>query len=312
MTKEKNDDFLTKTAVVVIGAFICCALWGSAFPCIKIGYRLFDIASSDTGTQILFAGIRFLLAGILAVIVGSIISGKILIPKKESVVKIIKLSMLQTVAQYVLFYIGLAHTTGVRSSIVEGTNVFVAILIASLLYRQEKLTLRKIIGCIVGFAGVVLISVVGADMSTGNYLIGDLCVFLSTFAYGFSSVLLKRYSDEENPVVLSGYQFVAGGIIMIIIGIIMGGKLEIITVYGILMLIYLAFISAMAYSLWGILLKHNPISRVAVFGFMNPVCGVILSSILLKEGTSLGFVSVISLVLVCFGIYIVNKTGKRA
>lgn len=312
MIKEKNDDFLTKTAVVVIGAFICCALWGSAFPCIKIGYRLFDIASSDTGTQILFAGIRFLLAGILAVIVGSIISGKILIPKKESVVKIIKLSMLQTVAQYVLFYIGLAHTTGVRSSIVEGTNVFVAILIASLLYRQEKLTLRKIIGCIVGFAGVVLISVVGADMSAGNYLIGDLCVFLSTFAYGFSSVLLKRYSDEENPVVLSGYQFVAGGIIMIIIGIIMGGKLEIITVSGILMLIYLAFISAMAYSLWGILLKHNPISRVAVFGFMNPVCGVILSSVLLKEGTSHGFVSVISLILVCFGIYIVNKTGKRA
>ena len=74
------------------------------------------------------------------------------------------------------------------------------------------------------------------------------------------------------------------------------------------MLIYLALVSAVAYSLWGMLLKYNPISRVAVFGFMNPVFGVILSAWLLREGAqSLGPVSLVSLVLVCAGIYIVNK-----
>lgn len=302
-----NDNFLTKIPVVILGAFICCALWGSAFPCIKIGYRLFEIESFNTSAQILFAGIRFVLAGLLAIILGSILSKKILIPKKASYIKILKLSMLQTVAQYVFFYIGLAHTTGVRSSIVEGTNVFVAIIVASLIYKQEELTVKKITGSAVGFLGVILISTLGAEVVSGNYWIGDLLVFLSTFAYAFSSVLLKRFSTEESPVILSGYQFVVGGLIMTVIGFILGGRLTVIAPDGIVMLLYLAFVSAVAYSLWGILIKHNPISKVAVFGFMNPVCGVILSSLLLNEGAGISFMCFVSLALVCLGIYIVNK-----
>lgn len=302
-----KNTFWQKKIVVIIGALICCALWGSAFSCIKIGYRQFEIDAADYGTQILFAGIRFVIAGILAVAIGSVINKKMLLPSKGNIHKIIKLSMLQTVIQYVFFYLGLARTTGVRSSIVEGTNVFVAIIIASLIFRQEKLTVRKIIGSCVGFAGVVLVSVAEQDMSGGNYWIGDMLVFLSTFAYAFSSVLLKRYSVSENPMLLSGYQFVAGGTIMVIVGLILGGRLTVITGAGVLMLIYLAFVSAVAYSLWGILLKNNPISRVAVFGFMNPVCGVILSAILLSEGSALGLSCLIALVLVCLGIYIVNS-----
>jgi len=70
------------------------------------------------------------------------------------------------------------------------------------------------------------------------------------------------------------------------------------------------FLSAVAYSLWGILLKYNPVSKVAVFGFMNPVCGVILSAVLLGETDSLSVMSVAALVLVCMGIYIVNHPKK--
>lgn len=87
----------------------------------------------------------------------------------------------------------------------------------------------------------------------------------------------------------------------------MGGRLEVITPAGIAMLLYLAVISAVAYSLWGILLKYNPVSRVTVFGFMNPVFGVILSAIFLKESDNVGIICVVALALVCAGIYIVNK-----
>lgn len=304
---NKKERILTKPIVVALGAFICCFLWGSAFPCIKIGYKLFNISSADTALQIYFAGIRFVIAGILAVMVGSIVAGKVLIPQKSSIGMVCRLSMFQTVLQYVCFYIGLAHTTGVRSSIVEGTNVFVAILIASLLYKQETLSLRKIFGSVIGFAGVVFVSLVGNDVTTGNYWLGDLLVFLSTFAYAFSSVLLKKYSKDEIPVVLSGYQFIVGGVIMILCGFLFGAKFSVITWQGILMLLYLAFISAVAYSLWSILLKYNPISKVAVYGFMNPVCGVILSALFLNEGNNLGTSCIISLALVCIGIYIVNS-----
>ena len=142
----------------------------------------------------------------------------------------------------------------------------------------------------------------------GFRLTGEGFIFLSTVAYAFSSVFLKRYSKDENPVLLSGYQFITGGIIMCVIGLLMGGKVHGFAAASTGMLVYLAVVSAVAYSLWGILLKYNPVSKVAVFGFMNPVFGVMLSALLLKEkGQAFSLAGLTSLVLVCIGIYIVNR-----
>lgn len=308
---KTKEQFMTKTVVVWLGALLCCALWGSAFPCIKIGYQLFEIPSDATATQILFAGCRFTLAGILAIIIGSVLNHKILIPKQGSWGKIAKLCMLQTVAQYLFFYIGLANTSGVKASIIEGVNVFISILVASLIFRQEKLTARKMLGCIIGFAGVILVNITGGIDMAFTFT-GDGFIVLSTIAYVFSSVMIKRYSQEENPVTLSGYQFVLGGLIMVVCGLLMGGRLTVISGAGIAMLLYLAVISAVAYSMWGVLLKYNPVSRVTVFGFMNPVFGVILSAFFLKESDSVGVVCILALILVCAGIYIVNRAPKQS
>lgn len=302
---------MQKTIVVWIGALLCCALWGSAFPCVKIGYRLFEIASEDIATQILFAGCRFTLAGVLTILLGSLLNQHVLIPKKESLGKVLKLCMMQTVVQYLFFYVGLANTTGVKASIIEGVNVFVAILIASLLFHQEKLTVQKILGCVIGFAGVVLVNLTGGGLDMSFRFKGEGFIFLSTVAYAFSSVFLKRYSKEEDPVTLSGWQFLAGGVIMIICGFWFGGRFPAVSGKGMAMLVYLALVSAVAYSLWGILLKYNPVSKVAVFGFMNPVCGVILSALLLDEKNAVGVTCLVALVLVCVGIYIVNYGTEK-
>lgn len=303
---------MQKTIVVWLGALLCCALWGSAFPCIKIGYRLFDIASGDVAAQILFAGCRFTLAGVLALAIGSALNREWLVPKRRSYGRIAKLALLQTVAQYIFFYVGLANTTGVKASIIEGVNVFIAILVASLLFHQEKLSAAKILGCVIGFAGVVLVNISGGGLDLEFHFTGEGFIFLSTIAYAFSSVFLKRYSKEDNPVLLSGWQFVFGGLVMIVCGLLAGGRLSEWSVAGVLMLLYMAVISAVAYSLWGILLKYNPVSKVAVFGFMNPVFGVILSAILLHEGDSIGVMCLVSLALVCAGIYIVNRGKETA
>lgn len=309
---KDKEHFMQKTIVVWLGALLCCALWGSAFPCIKIGYRLFDIASGDVAAQILFAGCRFTLAGVLALAIGSALNREWLVPKRRSYGRIAKLALLQTVAQYIFFYVGLANTTGVKASIIEGVNVFIAILGASLLFHQEKLSAAKILGCVIGFAGVVLVNSSGSGLDLGFHFTGEGFIFLSTIAYAFSSVFLKRYSKEDNPVLLSGWQFVFGGLVMIVCGLLAGGRLSEWSVAGVLMLLYMAVISAVAYSLWGILLKYNPVSKVAVFGFMNPVFGVILSAILLHEGDSIGVMCLVSLALVCAGIYIVNRGEETA
>ena len=110
---------------------------------------------------------------------------------------------------------------------------------------------------------------------------------------------------------LSGYQFIIGGVIMTAAGLILGGHIKLAGAASVAMLIYLALVSAVAYSLWGILLKYNPVSKVSVFGFMNPVFGVLLSAVLLREDSSLGINAIIALVLVCAGIYIVNKAPGK-
>lgn len=305
-----KDKFFSKTIVVWAGALICCALWGSAFPSVKIGYELFSVDTSSPASLILFAGLRFTLAGVLAMLIGSITSKKILLPKKGSFSYIFKLSMLQTVGQYVFFYIALANSTGVRSSIINGVNVFIAIIVASVIFKQEKLTASKIIGSVIGFIGLIIICLNGGSFEFGFSPIGDGFMLIAAISYAFSSVFLKRYSQYENPIVLSGCQFITGGIIMIIAGAVAGGHVAPVSGTAFLLLLYLGCISAVAYSLWGILLKYNDVSRVTVFGFMNQIFGVVFSAVFLSESASLNIYCVVSLVLVCSGIIIVNRQKR--
>ncbi len=306
------EKYLTKTPLVIFLAVVSCALWGSAFPSIKIGYQLFDIKASETSTQLLFAGIRFFISGILVIGIGSLLNRSLLVPRKLSTFhKIIVLALIQTVFQYIFFYIGLANTNGSKAAIVEAMNVFFSVLVSALIFKMEKLTSLKIIGCIIGFAGVVLINLGSGTLALDLNLTGDGFILISTVAYAFSAVIIKYFGKHDNPVLLSGYQFVLGGIVLMSIGYTFGGRITITSISQLAILLYLAFISAAAYTIWSILLKYNPVSKVAVFGFSNPLFGVILSAILLHEDQSFGLRFITALVLVCVGIIIVNMKVKK-
>lgn len=296
--------------MVLPSAMLCCLLWGSAFPLVKIGFSWLNISSEDIPTEILYAGLRFTLAGVIAIIITSLISGKLLRPTVKSLPKVFSLSMFQTILQYLFFYIGLSNTSGVKASVIEAMNVFVALIVSCLIFRMEKFTAAKIIGSIIGFAGVVIINVSKGDLAGGLTLKGEGFILISTVAYAFSSVLMKHWSGEENPMMMSAWQFLLGGIVMSILGFALGGRISGFDLKSVLLLIYLASLSAIAYSLWASLLKYYPVSRIAVYGFMNPVFGFILSAFLLGESEAFGLKSIAALVLVCLGIYIVNYTKK--
>jgi drug/metabolite transporter (DMT)-like permease len=312
MHTEQNKSILQNTGVMVLTALFCNLLWGSAFPGIKTGYRFFHIASEDMASQILFAGTRFTLAGVLTVIFGSLIAKKALLPKKSSWKHILVLSLFQTVLQYFFFYVALAHTTGVKASVVEATNVFMAIVFSALFLKERKGIARKLFWCIPGFLGVLLVNLNGQSLQFEWAWNGEGFILLSTIAASMSTVLLRQFSKEDSPVLLSGWQFIIGGIIMILAGLVTGGKLNGGNPMGWLMILYLAFVSAAAYSLWGLLLKYHPVSKVAVFSFSNPVFGVLLSALFLKESlASLGWILPVALVLVSIGIYMVNREPHK-
>jgi drug/metabolite transporter (DMT)-like permease len=272
---------------------------------IKLGYSALSIESGDTASQILYAGLRFSVAGILAILFGSIAARKFLIPRVKSLIPILKLCSMQTVLQYTFFYMGLARTSAVNSSIINGTQTFLTIIMACLVFREEKLTSKKFIGCILGFVGIVIVNFGNLDNS-GVHLLGDSFIFISGIAAATSSVLIHRFSKDENPVILSGYQFLIGGLILIAVGFVFGGSI-VFNQNGALVLFYLSFVSAAAYTFWSILLKYNEISRIAVYKVAIPIFGVIISAILLGEGEqALKVQNLIALLFVCAGILVVQ------
>ena len=305
---EQKKNLFNNPIIITLGALLCCALWGSATPAIKTASAIL-IPEGGVPSTILFAGIRFFLAGIITIAIYSIARKRLLVFKRENLPRVLTVASFQTVIQYIFFYVGLANTTGVKGTIASGSSAFFCVLIASLIFKQEKLTLKKILACVLGMVGIVVINLRGLEFTMN--LLGDGFVILSTVAYSFSSVFMKRFSKYEDPVVISGYQFIFGGAFMIAVGALLGGKINLSNATGIVILIYLAFLSAVAYALWGVLLKYNPVSRVTVFSFTTPIFGTILSLIFLPESSGVDPINlIITLILVCGGILLLNYQPK--
>ena len=310
---EKKNNILKKPVFVCLLSLFCCMLWGSAFPAVKKGFHLFEIASDNTGSQLLFAGIRFAIAGMMVIIITSLISKKFLYPKKKSIGKVIIISLFQTVIQYFFYYIGLARTSGVKASVIIGTSVFITLILSAVVFKLENLTAKKIVGCIIGFIGVMIINMNGFSYDFSFTLTGEGFILISTVASAFSSVIMKKFSKDDNPMMLSGWQFFIGGIILAIMGFSLGGRITFSGASTVILMLYLAFISAAAYTLWSMLLKHNPVSEISVYGFTKQIFGVLLSAVFLGEvAEAMSINSLLSLILVCTGIFVVNYRKDKS
>ena len=301
---------LQNPIVICVLALLCCALWGSAFPCIKIGYEWMEI--EGIGSQIFFAGYRFFLSGVLTFALGCLLERRILRMKRENFGVIFRQGVLQTTIQYVCFYIGLAHTTGAKGSIINASNAFVSIVAAHYMIRSERMTWKKGLGCILGLAGVVLVNLEPGGFGGGFRFLGEGMVLLCTIAYGVSTVLLKMISDRESPMTITAYQTLIGSALLIVIGWLLHGDVGVFTWKSAALLFYMALLSTVAFSLWTLLLKYNPVGKVAVYGFTIPIFGVLLSGILLGE-TIFSVKYLAALLFVSGGVILVNRNdaGKQ-
>lgn len=315
MTRERtNRPFLGTLPGLILGCLVSCGLWGSAYPCVKIGYELFGITGSDVASRLVFAGTRFTIAGIMVVVGVSIAQRRTLLPAKRDLSAIGILALFQTVLQYFFFYGGLSHAAGVTSSIIGAAAYFFAILFAALIFKTENLTRRAVIGCAIGFAGVVLVNLGGSgDAAFSFALDGEGFILLSSVAGAISTCFIAVLGRTHDSVLLSGWQFVTGGVVLLGCGLAMGGSLcPISPGPAFALILYMGFISAMAYTLWSRLLAANPVSRVSIFGFMTPVFGAAMSAVLLGETNAVNpLFALIALALVSAGIVIVNRPSSQ-
>lgn len=294
--------------VVFAIATLCCLLWGSAVPAVKIGYELFAIAPADTGSLLLFAGIRFFIAGLMLLAYATL-TGKPVGLDRRGLGEVALLGLLSTAAQYVFFYIGLAHSTGVKVSITTSTSTFFSVLLAHFIYANDKLTWWRIAGCLLGFAGVVAVNLSSGAFDLNFTLLGEGFIVTAALLFSIGAIYGKRVSRAMDTTTMTGWQLLLGGAMLGIAGAASGGALATPDWQALLLLGYLAALSAAAFALWSLLMKHNPVGMVAIFNTLIPIFGVLLSGLFLGENI-FEWKNLAALFLVSAGIWMVTATSS--
>ena len=296
---------LDKRWGIATAAVICNLLWGSAYPGIKIGYELFGITDS-VFEKMFFAGIRFVLAGIMVLAVSVPVNKRI--PKlTRSNVGIISLTgLVYTACQYVFFYVGLSNTTGSNGSIVNSATTFIALIAGRFVYK-ERVGVRKLAGALIGFTGVITVLVSGG---TGGFsFFGEGFILIAAVCFVIGSMISKRANRDNDAMTVTGYNLLIGGLILLFAGTAGGGALDTVSAAGVAVLMYLAFLSAAAFTLWTMLLNRTGVGSISSFNFIIPVSGTILSAVFMHENI-FRLRYAVALLLVCAGILLVNISGK--
>ena len=309
MQKSKLDQFFSIPAAAVLMAIVCNVLWGSAFPFIKLGYRLFAIDSADTASILCFAGVRFMIGAVLVWLAGLALNHRPLpMPRGKTLASACGLGLWQTAAQYIFYYSAVALLTGAMGGILNSTQSFLGVIFAHFLYgNADRMTPAKALGCVLGFAGV-LVGTLGNH--GGGSAFGIFAMLLATVIFTLAGPWNKSVTKKADSFAVCFLNLFVGGAALLVLGLLLGGRLTVVSAAGVLDLLYLAFICGAGYVIWALLMKNNPVSRIAIFGFVNPVVNVLLSALLNGEPL-FRWQYMGALVLVCVGIWLVNKAPKK-
>lgn len=303
LMKLSTEKMFTHPLGIIGAAAGATFLWGSAFPLLKLSYEELAIGKNDVYEQILFAGYRFTLAALLIFLFMKLL-GKSVGYQSGSLLRVARIGLFQTLLQYVFFYYGMSASSGVQGSIIAGTTSFFQILLAHFMYAGDRITMRKTVGLLVGFAGVVLVGMSKGDLSF-HFGLAESCLLVAMFFGGLGNVMSKMESQHLEILYMTSYQMLIGGLALVAIGAAGAGFVPFaFTASAAWMLLYLAVLSALGFALWNTVMKYNQVGSISMYLFLIPVFGVFLSAALLKEELHLYVWA--ALALVVGGIVIVN------
>lgn len=298
---------------VALLAFTAAFSWGWAFPLVKLGFAEYGITQNMTASKMLFAGLRFGLAGIIILLIaattGRSFSYKSTAPKGSfsNALFLLLFALMNTTLHYACFYIGLSYSQGARAAILNSMSVFTLVILACIFFKSDKMTYRKMLGCVVGFAGILTLNM-GNQESGAFTLLGDGLIILNALCGAFAGLLTRGVNKRIDVFVGTGYSLAGGGFLLIIPSLLMGATLPQITLWGVCILALLVGISTIGFALYNKLLTCNPIGKVAIWNSLIPVVGALTSCICLHETFYAKYIWAAGLA--TMGIYIINK-GKK-
>ena len=291
-------------------AIFCNILWGTAFPVLKIVYPIMNISGSDVAQNIVFISLRFFMAAILLLAYAFITKLPLLKITKKDVSLLILLGLSSTTFQYFFFNIGVANTNGIKASILGQVGIFFSVIISHFIYKNDRITSPKVIGLIFGFIGLIVVNL-GQD--TGGLLSFSLLaegfMIIAGIINALAMILAKKIGSHLHPIVMTAWQMLFGSVLLFFIGLGLGGRPQdlVFTSMSMVLLFYLALLSAVAFGLWYYILQFRKVGEISLFKFIIPITGSILTALFVPN-ESLLLIHIIGLAFVCIGIIIVNTS----
>ena len=216
--EQNNRSRYSDPKFVALIATLCCLLWGSAYPSIKLGYLAFDIMPEDIASKYVFAGYRFVLAGLVLLLLFRATGKKVLALSKKQMTSLLVLGLMQTGLQYLFFYVGVGNTTGVKGSIMNATTTFFSVILAHYLYKNDKLGKNKIFGCLLGFIGVIIVNFHTDLLEFSFAFKGEGFVILAALIFSITAIYAKKLTATIDVLLVTGFSLLIGGLALNLAG----------------------------------------------------------------------------------------------
>lgn len=307
MLKNQSKSQLILTTSLI--AIFCNILWGSAFPVLKIVYSEMGIAGSDLGGTITFISLRFFLAGLILFIYGLMTKAPLFKISKTQLILITILGLFNTTLQYFFFNIGVNNTSGIKASILGQVGIFFSVILAHFVYKDDRLNMKKILGLLLGFIGLILINLnKGSEGLMHFSLLGEGFMIASGLVSALAMFIAKRVGKALPSIVYTSWQMLIGSFLLFFVGHFMGGRATALhfSPLSVTLLLYLALLSSIAFCLWYYILQFRKVSELSLFKFVVPISGSVMTAYFIP-GEMLMPIHFIALLLVSLGIIIVNK-----
>lgn len=291
---------------ITFQAIIACLLWSSAFVGIKIGLPY--------TTPLQFAGIRFFISGLLVLPVALYFSRDYLAVLRSNAKFLLFLGMLQTFLQYALFYTGINMVPGAVGAIVIGSGPLFIAIVVHFFIPGDQMNLKKTLIILFGFSGIVLVSI-GKNDAAGHSvrLLGILILVGNNIISGFTNVIIAMEKKKIPPLVLSSSSMIFGGLLLFLFSIpVEGFHFSPKPMPYYLSLGWLSILSAVAISIWVILLKKPEVvvSELNMWRFLIPVAGAILAWTILPD-ESPDWVSAGGMIITGAALILISRYSKH-
>ncbi len=292
MSKSNN------TTLIILAFFSIYVIWGST-------YLLNKIAVAEL-PPFMLASVRFVVAGILILVLCKFIGISIGISKRQLLNSIIAGFLFLTFGNGVVVWALKYVDSGFAALEISAQPLLVLILMRIL--QGKKIQPMSIVGVVLGIIGIYLLVSQKEVLSKEDSIIGMAMIFVCMLSWGYGSLFVGKADLPKNYFVNTGYQMSMGGVMLLIASISFGetwtSPLKWSPSVQLTMLLLIVFGSIVAFTSFNYLLKVISPEKVATSTYVNPIIALILGWYFLNEQITLQ--SVMAAVILLTGVYFIN------